>query len=319
MTSSADPILKIELQGAGDNPGSWHTPLNGALSQMIEGFCQKTAVSMSAGSVILTDTQYVSNQSRSAGFSLTGTLTANRTVTAPDREKVYYICDDTAHAGFTLGFVVSGGRTLYLNAGHKYIVALDGAGGYDVVAHWPGPFATLTGTNTLSGSIGYTVTAFIGLSIDFVNTTANSTAVTVAFDDAVAKTVSKNGSTALVSGDLAAGMAGRLVYDGTRFQLIPSKVATVFGIADGGTQTTDFGATVNTRYIVDCDGGTVTVTMPASATAGDVIILAKFGTSAMTVNWNGLKFNGATTTLITSDEGISTLIYTGADRGWVEG
>jgi hypothetical protein len=58
--------------------------------------------------------------------------------------------------------------------------------------------------------------------------------------------------------------------------------------------------------------------MPAAPTAGDMILLTKFGTFIMTLGLNGLKFNGNTTNPVSSDEGQTLLRYTGASRGWVE-
>jgi hypothetical protein len=60
------------------------------------------------------------------------------------------------------------------------------------------------------------------------------------------------------------------------------------------------------------------ITFAIAPTAGDIILLTKFGTNTMTLGLNGLKFNGSTTNPASFAEGQSLLRYTGASRGWVE-
>lgn len=320
MASSPDPLAKVELQGAGDNPGAWHTPLNNALSQIIEGYAQVTTVNVASANVSLTDTQYVSNQARSAGFLFTGTLTANRTVTAPDREKLYFVHDQSTHSGYTLEFGVDGGDSIYLTPGFRYWVYCDGAGGLRVIAQSDPSFATASGTNSYVVTVEQAaLSQYAGseLNVKFTNASTGDSYLQVNGGSFIQ--ITKDVSTALAAGDISAGMTGKLVYNGTTWSLFPPKIATTLGLIDGGLQTTDFNVAVNTRYVVDCNGADIDVTMPSSAAVGDIVVLAKFGTGAMNMDWNGLKFNGSTSAISTVDEGVSTLVYTGADRGWVEG
>lgn len=84
------------------------------------------------------------------------------------------------------------------------------------------------------------------------------------------------------------------------------------------------GATVNpvvvgNLYPVDCTSGVGSVTFPASASAGDVFGLIKYGTNAMTVNTNSLNYYGAAyAALGVAPEGISLFFYSGASRGWID-
>lgn len=92
----------------------------------------------------------------------------------------------------------------------------------------------------------------------------------------------------------------------------------VLGLPDGGTITGTDSVAVNNKYLCDFTSTSYTITLPAAPTAGDVILLTKFGTGTLTLGLNGLKFNGSTSNPQSSIEGQTLLRYTGAARGWVE-
>ena len=76
-------------------------------------------------------------------------------------------------------------------------------------------------------------------------------------------------------------------------------------------------------YWIDTTSNACTVTLPASATNGDTIVLAdyarKWATNAVTINTNSLKFQGNTTPspIYNTDGQSVTLIYSGATQGWI--
>jgi len=76
-------------------------------------------------------------------------------------------------------------------------------------------------------------------------------------------------------------------------------------------------------YWINTTSNACTVTLPASATNGDTIILADYlrtwGTNAVTINQNSLKFQGYTSpnpVYNTSGQSV-TLVYSGATQGWI--
>jgi hypothetical protein len=76
-------------------------------------------------------------------------------------------------------------------------------------------------------------------------------------------------------------------------------------------------------YWIDTTSNACTITLPASATNGDTIILAdyarKWGTNKITINQNSLKFQGFTSPnpeYNTSGQSV-TLVYSGATQGWI--
>lgn len=106
-------------------------------------------------------------------------------------------------------------------------------------------FITAAGTADVITATGApTITAYAtGNSYYFTATGANTTNVTLNVDGLGAKAVTKNGSTALVAGDIPSGAEAHVVYDGTRFQLINPAGGGVTTWAGGTTGLTPAGAT----------------------------------------------------------------------------
>jgi hypothetical protein len=118
--------------------------------------------------------------------------------------------------------------------------------------------------------------------------------------------------------------------DGTAGQVLQTNgsgvlsFATVGGLAWQSIVTASTLTAVASRgYWINTTSNACTVTLPASATNGDTIILAdyarKWGTNAVTINTNSLNFQGATTpNPIYNTNGQSvTLVYSGATQGWI--
>ena len=112
---------------------------------------------------------------------------------------------------------------------------------------------TVSGTDTITASGSPTVASYVtGASYYFSPANTNTGAATINIDSLGAKSITKNGSVALTSGDLTAGRIAVVVYDGTQFQLISSTVNpilsnsnTVVGTSALSSITTGFG---NTAY-----------------------------------------------------------------------
>lgn len=80
---------------------------------------------------------------------------------------------------------------------------------------------SIAGTNTITGSMTPALTAYAtGQMFYFTAAGANTGAVTLNIDSLGAKAVTRDGSTALISGDIQSGEVCVVVYDGTRFQLV---------------------------------------------------------------------------------------------------
>lgn len=82
-------------------------------------------------------------------------------------------------------------------------------------------YADGSGTNTVTATVTPAPAAYVeGLAVRIQFPNANTGAVTLNLNGLGAVNVVKNGSTALVSGDISAGQIVFLVYDGTNFQVV---------------------------------------------------------------------------------------------------
>lgn len=98
---------------------------------------------------------------------------------------------------------------------------------------------TAAGTNDYTANDNYTTAYATGQRFTIIFTNANTGAVTLNINGLGSKAVKKNVSTALVSGDIPAGRAAEVVYDGTNFQFVNSTSVSqlsTFDVTITGTQ-----------------------------------------------------------------------------------
>ena len=80
---------------------------------------------------------------------------------------------------------------------------------------------SITGTDTITGTVSPTLTAYTaGQVFSFVVAATNTGAVTLNINSLGATAVTRTGAVALVAGDMVTGQIAVVEYDGTRFQLI---------------------------------------------------------------------------------------------------
>ena len=106
---------------------------------------------------------------------------------------------------------------------------------------------TVSGTDTITASGSPTVTAYAtGAMYYFTPAATNTGAATINIDSLGAKSITKNGTTALAAGDLTSGKVAVVVYDGTRFQLVAGFSASSTGniTFSGNTIDTTSGAII---------------------------------------------------------------------------
>ena len=87
-------------------------------------------------------------------------------------------------------------------------------------------------------------------------------------------------------------------------------------------KTTSFAPIANNGYFINTTSGEITLTLPTTPTAGDVIGIKDyantFDTNKCILNANGNKIQGSTTNFNITVEGSSIiLIYVDATQGWV--
>jgi hypothetical protein len=141
------------------------------------------------------------------------------------------------------------------------------------------------------------------------------------------------GDTITVTGDLksnslksASGSTITLGQSGDTIQLGCGASQTGFGRTgtvdwDTTAKTASFTAVSGNGYFVNTTSGAVTMTLPASPSAGDIVAVADyantFATNNLTIARNSQPINGGTSDYTSSTNGISlTFVYVDGTRGW---
>ena len=143
MSSTYSTSLRIELQGSGENSGTWGTITNNNFSQSLE-FSIAGVVNVACGdSAVTTLTNadgpqsQANNQARNAHIRLTGAHGAVRIAQFPATQKVYLITNATTDSGSSGPYAMTArlgasGNTLSIANGTTRLVSTDGTNWYDV-------------------------------------------------------------------------------------------------------------------------------------------------------------------------------------------
>jgi len=158
MSSTYSTSLRIELQGTGENSGTWGTITNNNFSQSLE-FSIAGVVDVACGDNAVTTLtnadgpqSQANNQARNAHIRLTGAHGAVRIAQFPATQKIYLITNATTDSGSSGPYAMTvrlgaSGNTLSIENGATRLVATDGTNWYDVFA---GP-GTVTAPIDLNG------------------------------------------------------------------------------------------------------------------------------------------------------------------------
>jgi hypothetical protein len=170
-----------------------------------------------------------------------------------------------------------------------------------------------SGTNSMTATAALGMSAYVvGQRFFFVAPSTNTSACTININAIGAKAITKNGTTALVAGDIVSGAIVQVVYDGTQFQLLnptalPSGVITLWSgsvasipggwyLCNGSNGTPD----LRDRFIV---GAGSTYAVAATGGTADAIVVSHTHT-ADNATLTG-SINGTTnTTRFSSPSGI---------------
>jgi len=154
-----------------------------------------------------------------------------------------------------------------------------------------------SGTNAMTATAALGMSAYVlGQRFFFIAPSTNTSACTLNINAIGAKAITKQGSTALVAGDIASGAVVQVVYDGTEFQLVsPSAVTTVSSFSAGTTGLTPSTATTG------------------AVTLAGTLAVANGGTGATTSTGSGAVVLASSPALTTPDLGTpSALVATNA-------
>jgi len=320
--------LKLSIMATGENAGTWGSITNTnlyLLQQAIGGYeaisiaggAQTTALTMSNGAI---------SNARNAVIKLTGTITGNQVVTIPTAiEKTYVVANGTT-GDFTVEFKQAGGTGVTFAAADKSTKILFADGTNIVETGNTTPIITQINDTNVNEQIKFTTTA------SAVNEFTITNAAT-----ANAPEISATGGDTNIDLKITPKGSGKINLDGIKFpnadgsagQFLQTDGSGNLSFAAAGIawQSIVTGATLSAvagrGYWINTTSNACTVTLPASASNGDTIILAdyarKWATNAVTINQNSLNFQGSTSpnpVYDTNGQSV-TLVYSGATQGWI--
>jgi len=129
MASSTSSDLKLELITTGEKSGTWGTITNTNLQILEQAASGYISLAVGSGDVALSLANHATANGKNLYYKLTGTLTANRTVTMPDSaERVFIVEDATTRSSnnYTLTVKTVSGTGLTLPVGSTTILYSDG-------------------------------------------------------------------------------------------------------------------------------------------------------------------------------------------------
>jgi hypothetical protein len=126
MASTYSPLLRIELMGTGDQANTWGVTTNENLGSLIEqAIAGAVTVNIPNSNVTLTELNGLPDQSRNMILVATGTLTAIRTIVAPETSKMYIVRNSTT-GGFAINVQAGAGNSVTIPNGKTAFIYSDG-------------------------------------------------------------------------------------------------------------------------------------------------------------------------------------------------
>jgi len=225
MASSTSSDLKLELITTGEKSGTWGTITNTNLQILEQASSGYLSLAVGSADVALSLANHATANGKNLYYKLTGTLTANRTVTMPDSaERVFIVEDATTRSSsnYTLTVKTVSGTGLALPVGSTTVMYSDGTNitGKMQTKGYYTPTTTYTTVNgdqvlvdTSGGGIGTAITInlpaspAIGNEVTFIDSGNNLASNNL--------TIGRNGSNIL-------GSAANLVFstNGAAFTLV---------------------------------------------------------------------------------------------------
>ena len=129
MASSTSSDLKLELITTGEKSGTWGTITNTNLQILEQAASGYISLAVGSGDVALSLANHATANGKNLYYKLTGTLTANSSVTMPDSaERVFIVEDATTRSSnnYTLTVKTVSGTGLTLPVGSTTVLYSDG-------------------------------------------------------------------------------------------------------------------------------------------------------------------------------------------------
>jgi hypothetical protein len=252
MTSTATSNLRLELQGIGDNAGTWGTNLNTALQMLDRANGAYGDIAIVDGTNTITVTDYTNGDWHYKTWNLTGALTTAADVVVPTYNKFWYVVNSTTGSQ-VVTVKVSGQTGVVVPDGGSVIVYCDGTDvrrvlGSDEYQPLDAGLTSIAGLTTAADTMIYTT------ALDVYATATITAAGRAILDDADASAQ----RTTLGLGTIATQAANNVTITGGSVTGI-----TDITVADGGT-----GRSSHTAYALIAGGTTATDPQQSIASVG---------------------------------------------------
>lgn len=284
MPSTYDPLLRLELQGVGENATTWGVKTNTNLSLLADSIAGAVPLNVAGmGDYTLSTASGASDESRYSILVLTGLLTGNRNVIVPSSPKNYVVINQTTGA-FTV--------TLKQSAGTGVVITRDGPN-----------LVVCTGTTALD-SIGATT-----FTKPLIASTSSATARGILSAAALAANVftdeqnlADNLLTRPYIKDYAEAVTSPTISGGTL----------ALNLENGNVFTVSLNAAITTLTISN---------PPATGRAGSFTLILTADGTARAVTWPAaVKWPGGTAPTLTSTNGkrdVLTFLTTDGGTAWL--
>jgi len=314
--------LRLKEITTGDEDGTWGTSTNTNLELITDGFSYGTKQFASDANETFTMPDGTADATRGfyLKFTSAGSLTATRTATlGPNTVSKVWVIENATTGSQSISIKQGSGAEITITNGSKAMVVTDGAGAGAAVFNANPTEAgagTVTSVQMAGGSTGLT---YSGGPITGSGTITTAGTLAVANGGTGATTLTANN--VLLGNGTSAPLA---VAPSTSGNLLTSNGSTWQSTAPSGQPDptlTGVGVTATEGQFLVATAGSITITLPASPSAGNFVII-KDGTGAaattsFTVGRNGSNIASSATDL-TFDKNFAeiTMTYINGSIGW---
>ena len=329
MASSYSNPLRLEEIGVGEASGTWGTLTNTTISNLATALAAKVKNLGSDADATLTMPDGSADDLRALHLKITSTtLTATRTITiAPNTVSKIWIVENATTGNQAITFSQGSGANVSLANGETKVIYTDGAGSGAAVVDALTDL-NISGTTVLANATVSTSATVGGVS----NGVMISQGAIKLKNGGVQSAIdfyceSSNAHYTRLQSAPHSAYAGNIVLtlpasDGNADQVLATDGNGVMSwVTSGGAynawliKTGAYTALPGDQLIVN-SGSAVTITLPASPSAGQTVVLKNRGAGLVTVGRNGSNLNSTASDGSLATGASSQLVYIDSTIGW---
>ena len=313
MASSFSNPLRLEEIGVGEASGTWGTLTNTTISNLATALASKSKNIASDANATFTMPDGSADDIRAFHLKITSaTLTATRTVTiAPNTVNKVWIIDNATTGNQSIVISQGSGASITIPNGQCKVVYTDGAGSGAAVLDALADL-NLSGTTTIANA-SITNGTFTGSQVDITSQGD------IRLQDSTGGQYVALQAPATVASNVTLTLPAT---DGTADQVLSTDGAGVLDwVTSGGAynawliKTGAYTALPGDQLIVN-SGSAVTITLPASPSAGQTVVLKNRGAGLVTVGRNGSNIQSTASDGSLATGASSQLVYVDGTIGW---